>query len=85
MNKYCKVCNHQFEKETGFFIGAMYVSYSIAAAEMITCLVVLWNFMDMSPLYVFFTVAIIAILTCTLNFKISRSIWAHLFHKNKTS
>ena len=28
MNDTCDVCNYSFEKEPGFFYGAMYVSYA---------------------------------------------------------
>lgn len=34
MNESCPVCGYRFERETGFFFGAMYVSYALAAAEM---------------------------------------------------
>ncbi len=82
MYERCGHCNYKFERETGFFIGAMFVSYALAAAEMIMSLVVFWYFMSLSPLTVFFIVAIIAILLCTFNFRLSRSIWVYIFHKN---
>ncbi len=30
MNEACASCGHRFEREPGFFLGAMYVSYAIA-------------------------------------------------------
>ena len=31
MYESCPVCGHRFEREPGFFVGAMYVSYGLAA------------------------------------------------------
>lgn len=35
-NEYCKVCNLRFEREPGFFYVAMFVSYAMNVAEMIS-------------------------------------------------
>lgn len=83
MNERCKVCDYKFERETGFFFGAMFVSYALAAAEMIAVLVVFWYLIDLSPLRVFGIIVLMAILLSTLNFKLSRSIWLYIFHKDK--
>jgi len=83
MNDRCPECNYKFERETGFFIGAMFVSYAIAATQMITSLVLFWYFIDLSPLSVFTIIAVIAFLSSTINFKLSRSIWVYLFYKDK--
>ncbi len=32
MNPTCPVCGHRFEREPGFFQGAMYVSYGLGTA-----------------------------------------------------
>ncbi|MAN28380.1 MULTISPECIES: DUF983 domain-containing protein [Mesonia] len=82
MNKRCKHCDYKFEKETGFFFGAMFVSYAIAAAEMISILVLFWYLIDLSPLNVFFIIVFVAVLSSTFNFRLSRSIWTHIFYKN---
>ncbi|WP_031425564.1 DUF983 domain-containing protein [Flavimarina sp. Hel_I_48] len=79
MNVRCKNCNYKFEKETGFFFGAMFVSYALAVAEMVTSLVIFWYFASLSPLYVFAIIVLVAILTSTFNFRISRSIWIYIF------
>ena len=83
MNDKCPVCNYKFERETGFFFGAMFVSYGLAEAQMIASLVVFWYFIDLSPLRVFAIIATIAVLLGTINFKLSRSIWIYIFYKDK--
>jgi len=50
MNDRCLECDYKFEREPGFFFGAMFVSYALAAAQMIISLVVFWYFIDLSPL-----------------------------------
>mgnify|MGYP003663973323 CR=1 FL=1 len=83
MNDICPVCSYKFEREPGFFFGAMFVSYALAAAEMITCFMVFWYLIDLSPLRVFSIIVVIAFLLSTINFKLSRSIWIYMFYKNK--
>ncbi len=34
MNPTCPVCGHRFEREPGFFQGAMYVSYGIGIVDL---------------------------------------------------
>ncbi|GGG50929.1 DUF983 domain-containing protein [Bizionia arctica] len=80
MNNKCPECNYKFEREVGFFFGAMFVSYALAAAQMITSLVVFWYFIDLSPLRVFAIIGVLAFLLSTFNFKLSRSIWIYLFY-----
>lgn len=83
MNDRCPNCNYKFEREVGFFFGAMFVSYALAAGEMIAILVLLWYLLDISPLHVFFTVVVVAIIASTLNFRLSRTIWIYMFYKKK--
>ena len=80
MNERCKTCNLKFEKETGFFFGAMFVSYALAVAEMIASLILFWLLMDLSPLIVFVIITVIAFITSTFNFRLSRTIWIYLFN-----
>jgi len=30
MHEFCPACGHRFEREPGYFVGAMYVSYALA-------------------------------------------------------
>lgn len=82
MNDRCKECHFRFEKETGFFFGAMFVSYALATAQMIASLIIFWLFIDLSPLNVFLIITVTAFLLATINYRISRSIWIYLFYKD---
>lgn len=82
MNERCTECNFKFERETGFFFGAMFVSYALAVAQMIVCLVLFWHFIDLSPIPVFAIIATVTLLLSTVNFRLSRAIWIYIFYKN---
>ena len=41
-NKNCSVCNYKVEKETGFYFGAMFVSYWLAVAQFIVTFLILY-------------------------------------------
>ena len=81
MPERCKICNYKFEKETGFFFGAMYVSYALAAGEMIMVLVLGWYIVSLEPLSVFAIITLVIILTSAINFRLSRIIWIYLCHE----
>jgi len=78
----CQVCNYKFEKEPGFYIGAMYVSYAIGVAELVACIVVLWGILDLSVPIILTVFLTIMILSSFYNYRLSRSIWTYLFFKN---
>ena len=83
MKERCTTCNFKFEKETGFFFGAMFVSYAVAVAQMIASFILFWYFLDVSPLNLYLLIVLLAILTSTFNFRISRTIWIYIFYKEK--
>ena len=82
MNDRCKKCDFKFEKEPGFFFGAMFVSYALVAAEMIASGIVFGYFVGFSYINVLFAIIIIAVLLSTINFRVSRSIWIHMFYSD---
>ena len=83
MRKRCNLCNYKFDLEPGFFFSAMYVSYAIACAQMIVCFIITWVLLDLPILVTFFCVMAIAILSSSLNFRLSRIIWMYMFYKKK--
>lgn len=81
MHVTCPNCGFRFEKETGFFFGAMFVSYALAAALMISTMALLWGILDFHPLNVFITITVLILLTSTYNFMLARTIWIYIFFK----
>jgi uncharacterized protein (DUF983 family) len=48
MNEHCPVCNLKFEREEGYFLGAMYISYGLALIVIIGLAGLLWALMHWS-------------------------------------
>jgi len=43
MYEYCLVCGLKFEREPGYFLGAMYISYLLGVAAIAGIAVLLWG------------------------------------------
>lgn len=79
MNAICPVCELRFDREPGYFTGAMYVSYVLAVPIMAACAVAIhvvvpnWSFeatiVAAALLFLLFVPAI---------FRYSRILWIHL-------
>ncbi|MDO5976026.1 DUF983 domain-containing protein [Flavivirga jejuensis] len=79
MHDRCDNCDFKFEKEPGFFFGAMFVSYALAVAEFIGVFITCYFIIGLSLLTSFFCIIVAAILFSTINFRLSRIIWIYLF------
>ncbi|WP_093025500.1 DUF983 domain-containing protein [Pustulibacterium marinum] len=84
MHSRCLKCNYLFDKEPGFFFGAMFVSYALAVAEFIGFFILAYFVGHWSLRSIFAGVVVLALLLSIKNFKWSRTIWIYMFHK-KTS
>lgn len=82
MNSRCPSCNYNNMMETGFFYGAMYVSYILMVAESIITFLICQAFFEQPfDLRIFpFIIGTILILS-SFNYKLSRAIWISMFHK----
>lgn len=80
MHKHCPSCGFRYEMEPGFFMGAMYVSYAISMAIMMTCGIFIATFFTNPslPFYVG-SVIVFSILMMPFSFRISRLAWLYLF------
>lgn len=78
MHKYCPECNFKFEREPGYFFGAMYVSYGLAVAEMVAIFIISRLFVT-DLLHSFIMMAIGSLFLMTVNFRYSRLIWMYIF------
>ncbi len=50
MNERCGVCGLKFEREQGYFLGAMYISYGLALVTITVFALLLWYFTSWSLL-----------------------------------
>ncbi len=80
LNDTCESCNHSFSPEPRYYDGAMYISYGISVAIVITIFVA-FNILFENPNYdlmIGITIGL-AVLLSPLSFRISRSLWVHIF------
>ncbi len=84
MNPQCSECGHKFEREPGYFFGAMYVSYGMAVAEMAAVFAVSRFFVS-SLLHSFIFIVIAAVIFGAFNFRYSRLLWIYMFDGKKDS
>ena len=80
MNETCPVCGHRFEREQGFFQGAMYVSWVLGVAYL-GVLGVLAQLLLVPRIGIGWAVACVVLvhmICIPAAFRYSRVIWAHL-------
>lgn len=80
MNERCPRCGHVFERETGFFQGAMYVSWVTSVGLFATfALLALFLLAPRIGLFAAMAVAVLVYMPCVpMLFRYSRVIWAHI-------
>ncbi len=84
MNDRCPACNLKFEKEPGFFVGAMYFGYAISIASFVSVAVAIVVLSTIFKFQTSTTLYVVSIITATLllapsNFRYSRVLMIHLF------
>ncbi|MEH0156383.1 DUF983 domain-containing protein [Limibacter armeniacum] len=77
MKECCPNCQHKFEKEPGYFMGAMYVSYALSIAEMVTAFIIS-RLLGVPSDYILYLLLFIVMILWPFNFRMSRIIWMYL-------
>lgn len=79
MNESCSECHLKYEREPGFFYGALYVSYALMAGIFILWFVadLLWIHMDAILLAVSVTASMLVLFPVV--FRSARIIWLNFF------
>src|SRR5688572_7617008 len=49
MHERCPVCALKFEREPGYFVGAMYIAYGLMLPPAVLIYLAIWRFADWSP------------------------------------
>ena len=77
MNDVCSVCGLRFLRESGYYLGAMYVSYGLGVLTILPVATYLGAFARW-PLWIVFTIMVIQTLVSMLLFlRLSRVIWLY--------
>jgi len=78
MHEECPHCHHHFEKEPGYFLGAMYVSYALTLAQGVPIYILVHHFTTSLALTASIMFAVFVLLSFS-NFRYSRLIWMYMF------
>ena len=78
MHSHCTNCGYRFEKEPGYFIGSLYVSYALAVAELLTLFIIIHPLFN-SVYWILSIMITVLILLSFFNFRNSRTIWIYIF------
>lgn len=80
MNKTCSHCQYKFEKEPGYFFGAMYVNYGLTVAQSIaTYVIAQFFFVETFDLRIIAIIAFVIIVMAPFNIRFSRLLWIYMF------
>ena len=81
MPEACSHCGQKFQIEPSFYFGAMYASYGLAVAVSVAVIVLLFLFGLGSLENILIAVPLVLLLLTPVLFRLSRSIWIHIFVK----
>jgi len=80
MNERCSECHYLFDREPGYFLGAMYISYGLAVFQsIVTFLICYFFFSGLPTLSVCFIIIGIILLFSMRNYRLSRVIYMYIF------
>ena len=77
MHRFCPFCRLEYEREQGYFLGAMYFGYGMALALSAPLVLVLLVFEGFSVKEVILTLGVTLTFLSPLLFRYSRILWMH--------
>lgn len=79
MKQRCDVCGYYFDREPGYFIGSMYVSYGLAVFQGLITFLICHYVFHLQVGWLIGCVSAIIILFSIRNFRLARTIWIYIF------
>jgi uncharacterized protein (DUF983 family) len=79
MKEHCEHCGYQFEREPGYFLGAMYVSYALAVAEGMGAFLISTLLFNVPTLAAAFIIVGTILLFSVRNYRLARMVWLYIF------
>ncbi len=80
MHPRCPACGLVFEREPGYFTGAMVVSYLIAVGVYAGFVLLLWSLPGSRVEIALLVATVLFLVTVPAIFRYSRVVWMHLDH-----
>jgi uncharacterized protein (DUF983 family) len=81
MHENCPHCQQRYTLETGFYYGAMYISYIISAILMFGMFAIFKFLLGLGVITSFVIAAVVIFTLFIWQFRVSRAIWLSIFVK----
>ncbi len=78
MHERCPVCSLKYEREEGYFLGAMYISYALAVPLLAVLLALFWWLTTWSWDRILLVSALCLVPLAPLLTQLARVLWIHL-------
>jgi hypothetical protein len=85
MHDNCPKCNQDYQKEPGFYWGAMYIGYGLSSGYMLSAMVLCIFAFDFTVNQSFATAIAGGVLFVPFIARLSRAIWINIYVKYKPS
>jgi len=79
----CPVCNEDFERETGFYYGAMYVSYGLTVAFGVGVFLLVSVLLGFDVITFLVTFGVLQVVLMPVFYRMARLVWINLFVRYK--
>jgi uncharacterized protein (DUF983 family) len=80
LHEACPICHRKYEKEPGFYYGAMFVSYAIGIAFSLACFGITWWIAPHLSIWGFMIVVVgLMVLAAPYLYALSKIMWANMF------
>lgn len=80
MHESCSHCGYRFDREPGYFIGAMYLSYGLSVAQCVIVYVLLHLFLpDLAIGWILGLLVLTLLILAKTNYKWSRILYIYIF------
>ena len=83
MHTKCSVCGENFERETGFYYGAMYVSCGLTVAFGVLIFLIVYGLLGYDEITYLIIFAILQVILMPVFYRVARLIWINIFVKYK--
>jgi uncharacterized protein (DUF983 family) len=80
MHEKCESCDYHFDREPGYFLGAMYLSYGLEVLQgILTFFILQFLYPSIETLTQTLLVVVVMVLMGRKNYKLSRVLYIHIF------
>lgn len=80
MHEHCSNCGYKYEKEPGYWYGAMYASYGLTVAMSVAVFILTYWIYPAATVSIYIgVICLVILILAPVTFRASRLIWMNLF------